>query len=105
MKKTVGLAVAAAVLSVCAGCASGPSRLSNSFGDWRNQQYSESAWLHALLTEVIPVYPLVQGLAGIGDLFVNAYYFWAKDAWDNKGTAYVHMNPEGAEKTVTGSGF
>jgi hypothetical protein len=40
---------------------------------------------------------------GLADgLFVNTYYFWFKDAWDNRGTGYDHVNPTGTEKTVTG---
>jgi hypothetical protein len=105
MKKTLGLALIVGALLTTSCVYSGPKRLQNSWNDWTNQKYSENAWMHAVLSEVIPVYPFVGFFAAIGDIFVNSYYFWGKDAWDNKGTAYVHKNPEGAAKTVTGSGL
>jgi len=104
MKKMFGLALLVGLVAT-SGCYSGPTRLSNAWGDFSNQKYSENAWMHAILSSVLPVYPIVGGFAAFGDLFLNAYYFWAKDAWDNKGTAYVHKNPEGASKTVAGSGL
>ena len=108
MKKTFGLGLVACVLALSlstTSCYSGPRRLSNSWNDWTNQKYSENAWMHAILSTPLPVYPIVEFAAGFADLFYNAYYFWSKDAWDNKGTAYVHKNPEGATKTVAGSGL
>ena len=108
MKKTLGLGLVACVLALglsTTSCYSGPRRLSNAWNDWTNQKYSENAWMHAVLSDIIPVYPIVGFAAGIGDAFYNMYYFWGKDAWDNKGTVYVHKNPEGAAKTVTGSGL
>jgi hypothetical protein len=50
---------------------------------------------------------IVGMFAGFGDLFVNAYYFWGKDAFGegNTGTAYIHDNPQGAAKSLTGTGF
>ena len=79
----------------------------NAFIYWPEQQkYSENAWMTAALSDIIPVYPFVGAVMFIGDwLVVNPYYFWGKDAWDNKGTAYVHSNPNGANKTVTGIGM
>lgn len=108
MKKTFGLGLVACVLALglsTTSCYSGPRRLQNSWDDWTNQKYSENAWMHAILSTPLPVYPIVSFAAGFADLFYNAYYFWGKDAWDNKGTSYVHKNPEGAAKTVAGSGL
>ncbi len=87
--------VAAMFLPLLSGCASGPSKLSRGWDDFVNEKYSENAWVHgAVLQDILPVYPLVGLFAGLGDgLFVNPYYFWGKDAWDNRGTAYHHKNP------------
>jgi hypothetical protein len=60
MKKTLGLGLAACVLALSSGCYSGPRRLQNSWNDWTNQKYSENAWMHAILSTPIPVYPLVE---------------------------------------------
>jgi hypothetical protein len=105
MKKTLGLALVVGALLMSAGCYSGPRRLSHAWDNWTQQKYSENAWMHAVLSDVIPVYPFVGFVAGFGDAFWNMYYFWGKDAWDNKGTVYINKNPEGAAKTVTGSGL
>lgn len=105
MKKTLGLALVVGALLMSSGCYSGPRRLSHAWDDWTQQKYAENAWMHAVLSDIIPVYPFVGFVAAIGDAFYNMYYFWGKDAWDNKGTAYVHKNPEGAAKTVAGSGL
>jgi hypothetical protein len=87
-------------------CQSGPKRLGRSWDDWVNQKYTESSWVHgALLQDILPVYPIVGLFAGIGDLFVNFYYFWWKDAWDGKGTGFEHKSVMGAEKSVAGSGM
>lgn len=105
MKKHLITACALALsLGVLSSCMSGPHRLSRTWDDHVNQKYTESAWLHgALLQDILPVYPLVGFVMTIGDvLFVNTYTFWAKDAWDNKGTGYDHVNPTGTDKIVTG---
>lgn len=105
MKKSL-LVLPLALLTLTA-CQSGPKRLTRSWDDWVNQKYTENAWVHgALLQDVLPVYPLVGLIATIGDtLFVNPYYFWAKDAWDSKGTGFTHEPVEGTEKVVAGSGL
>lgn len=96
--------VAAAALTF--GCASGPKRLSRSWDDHVNQKYSENAWVHgALLQDLLPVYPLVGVVAGIGDVFVNFYWFWTQDAWDNRGTAFEHKQPTNTQRKVSGSGL
>ena len=44
--------------------------------------------------------------AAVGDiLFMNTYYFWTEDAWDNKGTGFDHKAVMGAAKSVSGSGL
>jgi len=107
MKKLVTSTILAASLFLVVGCASGPRRLSRNWDTWVNQKYTESSWLHgALLQDVLPVYPIVGVVMGIGDLLiVNPYYFWSKDAWDGKGTGYDYRAVQGAERTVTGSGL
>ena len=101
MRRYVALAVVVSFI-LLAGCASGPRRLSRAWDDHVNQKYSESSWVHgALLQDIIPVYGIVGLFAGIGDvLFLNPYYFWSDDAWDNRGTAFEHINVQGAEKSV-----
>jgi hypothetical protein len=40
-------------------------------------------------------------------LFVNPWYFWTRDAWTNRGTAYVHTQPTGpntVDNAFSGSG-
>jgi len=103
MKKLVSFGCALLVSSLLTGCMSGPMRLTRTWDDWTNQKYTENTWLHgALLQDVLPVYPIVRFVMAIGDvLVVNPYYFWGRDAWDNRGTGYVHDQPE-AQKTVTG---
>ena len=104
--KPTRLALATLALSamLLSSCNSGPNRLSRNWDTWVNGKYATSSWVHgALLQDVIPVYPVVGFVMKIGDiLFVNTWYFWSKDAWDGKGTAYTYKQPEGAEKTVTG---
>lgn len=101
------LALAAALTALLASCQSGPRRLTRSWDDWVNQKYTENAWVHgALLQDVLPVYPIVYLAAGVCDwLFVNTYYFWTEDAWDNDGTGYEHKEVSGAQKMVSGSGL
>ena len=105
MKKTIcGLTLALAL--TLTGCQSGPKRLSRSWDDWVNQKYTESAWVHgALLQDILPVYPIVGLVAWLGDAFVNTYYFWVRDAWDNDGTGFTHDQVEGAAKMVSDSGL
>ena len=90
-----------AVLLLCSGCYSGPWRLSSSWHDNTQDWYSNNAWVHgALLGDIIPVYPIVGLVLGITDLlFVNPFYFWTRDAWSNKGTAFVHEQPTGPNVT------
>ena len=106
MKKMLCVGALASAL-LLSSCQSGPKRLTRTWDDWVNQKYTESSWVHgALLQDILPVYPIVGFFAAVGDvLFVNTYYFWWKDAWDGKGTGFNHKNPEGAAKSVAGSGM
>ena len=66
MKKTLGLPLAVSTLVLMSSCYSGPRRLSNAWNDWTNQKYSENAWMHAVLSDIIPVYPIVGFAAALG---------------------------------------
>lgn len=90
MKKKI-LALALVLSAAFAGsCASGPHQLARTVDDWDAKTYTNSPWMNAAL-HIIPVIPLAQFGAQIGDFFVtDAYYFWFKDAWDGKGTGFKH---------------
>jgi hypothetical protein len=99
MKLFTGLALGGLTLSL-ASCYAGPHQLRRSVDDWDQKMYVESPWIDAVLW-VIPVIPLVSFGAQIADFFVvDAYYFWAKDAWDGNGTAYRHLQPEPTDGTM-----
>ena len=108
MKKTIlaGL-LAAFAISFTAGCNSGPNRLQYSWDQWRDQKYSENAWLHgALLQDIIPVYGLVGAVAYLGDAVIfNLVQFWGTDAWDNRGTVWVRSQIEDPVRTVSDISF
>ncbi|MFN0244989.1 MAG: hypothetical protein ACKVWV_19060 [Planctomycetota bacterium] len=105
-RKLIGTLALFGCLTVLSGCYAGPKRLSRTWNDYENKAYVENAWMTAVLSNVVPVYPIVGWFAGFGDLFVNSYYFWVKDAFGgNTGTAYIHENPQGAAKSLTGAGF
>src|SRR5690606_5226965 len=89
MKKLASALALAAVVSLTS-CASGPHQLARTVDDWDQKVYINSPWLNAVLY-IVPVFPLAQFGAGIGDFFVtDAYAFWFKDAWDGKGTGFEH---------------
>lgn len=105
-RKLIGTLALVGCLTLMSSCMTGPRRLSRTWDDYNNKAYVENAWMTAVLTDVVPVYPIVGLFAGVGDWFVNFYYFWAKDAFTgNTGTAYIHENPQGAAKSLTGAGF
>lgn len=94
MKKRL-LAVAAPLV-LLAGCRSGPSHLSNSVWDMQNKAYEDSPFVTALITDVIPFYPLIGALGGIVDWVVlNPVQFWGSDVWGGHGSSFVHDNPKG----------
>ncbi len=103
MKRTLLLAALAAAPLLTTSCSSGPSRLARSWDGWTNQKYSEDSWIHgALLQDIIPAYPIVGFIAGIGDwLILNPIQFWTKDIWDRRGTAYEYTQSSGEIRSVT----
>jgi hypothetical protein len=96
MGRRAVLVVIVCCLLLCNACISGPWMLSKSFNDKTTNLYSQNAWLHgALLQDIVPAYPIAQLFLGIGDLFVNFWFFWSRDAWTNKGTVMIHDIPRG----------
>lgn len=91
MKKlAIGLALTLSASALLSSCAAGPHQLARSVDDWDQKTYISSPWLSAVLY-IIPVFPLANFGARIGDFFVtDAYSFWFKDAWDGKGTGFEH---------------
>ena len=104
MKKLLPSILVATTLVCMTSCASGPRRLTRTWDDWVNQKYTQNAWLHgAVLQDVIPVYTLVGLVMTLGDVIVvNPWYFWTKDAWDNRGTGFDHVNPTDTTRSVSG---
>lgn len=92
MKKRV-LAIVVPLLFLGA-CRSGPSYLSRSVDDWQNKNYEKDVWVTAILTDPIPVYPIIGALGGIVDwAILNPVQFWGTDAWASEGTSFTHENP------------
>ncbi|MFQ5507481.1 MAG: hypothetical protein ACE5F1_22180 [Planctomycetota bacterium] len=88
-----------ALILACAftSCYAGPHQLRRSVDDWDAKLYTENVWLDAALW-VVPVIPLASLVAGLGDFLVtDAYTFWAKDAWDGKGTGFQHAEYLGSD--------
>ena len=93
MKRLAPAALAFLVLLSAAGCW-GPQKLTRHMDDWTNQSYVDNPWL---LGNVVAygMLRLVFFITGTLDLFINAYYFWALDAWplgehDGTGTKFEH---------------
>ena len=84
-----------------ASCSAGPHQLRRTVDDWDHEMYVESPWLNGAL-HFIPVIPIVGFFASVGDFFVvDAYSFWFKDAWDGKGTGFVHHKVEHTDGAMT----
>ena len=99
MKAFTGLALAGLTLSLTS-CAAGPHQLRRSVDDLDQKLYVENPWVDGLLW-FFPVIPLLGFGASVGDFFVvDAYHFWFKDAWDGKGTAFRHFQPEATDGTM-----
>ena len=100
MKKLALVTMAALMLTVpIVGC-NGPHILSNNVIDWSAEQYAETPWLWGN-TFVYGLISMATGFAYMLDGFVNAYYFWAKDAQpfgDGKGTTFTHKVVAGKKK-------
>lgn len=95
MKKSL-LAVSILLL---AGCNAGPRHLQHSWDDWTNKQYQDQPLLTGVLTDVVPIYPIVGFLAWIPDwLVLNPVQFWGYDVWEGKGAAFTHENPMNTKK-------
>ena len=90
-KLFAGVAVTVAALSL-SSCLAGPQQLQRTVDDWDHKTYVANPWLDAAMW-VVPVFPLANFVAGIGDVLVgNAYHFWFHDAWDGKGTGFKHAD-------------
>ena len=75
---TAGLAACLTFTS----CAAGPQQLQRSVDDWDHKMYVKNPLLDGVLW-VVPVFPLLNFGAAIGDFFIgNAYFFWFHDVWD-----------------------
>ena len=92
MKKLALLSLALLVLAVpMTGCY-GPQMVNRGLSDWLNEGYTETPWLYGNVISY-GIISLANGITWFVDGFVNAYYFWAKDAQPfgtGTGTTYVH---------------
>lgn len=111
MRKSFLALAAAAVTSISlTSCLAGPHQLRRTVDDWDHKMYVDSPWLNGVLW-FVPVFPLLNFGASIGDFFVtDAYAFWLKDAWDGKGTGFKHYDvtpTDGQMSSLlnTGAGF
>ena len=107
MKKLFALAALTLALGL-SSCASGPHQTFRSVDDWDHDLYVSKPRINGLLT-FIPVIPLAKYGALIVDFFVvDAYAFWFKDVWDDKGTAFDHNVVGGTDGSmgslITGDG-
>lgn len=90
-RSMAALLLAAAFTS---GCMTGPNYLTNSVNDVQNQQYGESPVFTGLMTDILPVYPIIKFFAWIPDvLILNPVQFWGVDIWRGEGSAFRHKNP------------
>ena len=93
MKRFATASLAVLVAASSAGCW-GPQKLTRHMDDWTNQTYVDNPWLAGNVLS----YGILRGIfavTGIVDAFINAYYFWAKDAEPlgehaGAGTTFVH---------------
>ena len=100
MRKHIATALACTAALSLTSCMAGPHQLKRTVDDWDQKMYVNQPWISAALW-VIPVIPLMNFGAGIGDFFVgDAYFFWFKDAWDGKGTGFKHANIEATDGAV-----
>lgn len=98
MKKSL-LAVAVPAALLLAGCSAGPGKLHRSWDDYTNKAYAESPLLTGVLTDIVPIYPIVGWLAWIPDwLVLNPVQFWGTDVWDGNGVAFHHEEVKSDKK-------
>jgi hypothetical protein len=91
MKASAKLLCVVAIASLGA-CAAGPKQLQRSVDDWDRDLYVREPLLNGVL-HVVPVIPLANFVAAIGDFFItNPYHFWLEDVMDGEGTNYEHAN-------------
>ena len=93
MKKLAAAALAILVGLTSAGCW-GPQKLTRHMDDWTNQAYVDDPWLAGNVVSS-GVFRGVFFITGILDMFINAFYFWAYDAWplgehSGTGTKFEH---------------
>jgi len=91
MKKVAVVALALLVGVAAAGCY-GPQMVTRGLDDWANQMYVDTPWLLGNVVSYALI-SIANGVTWFVDGFVNAYYFWAKDAQpfgSGTGTAYTH---------------
>lgn len=96
----LALRLSAVALLGLGACAAGPKQLQRSVDDWDRELYVEKPLLNGVL-HVVPVIPIAQLAAAIGDFFVvNPYHFWLEDVWDGKGTNFEHAEVESRDGAV-----
>jgi len=99
MKVITSLLCLTALASLGA-CSAGPQQLQRSVDDWDRELYVQKPLLDGLL-HVVPVIPLAQFGAMIGDfLVINPYHFWLEDVWDGKGTNFEHAEVASTDGAV-----
>ena len=87
-------------LACLGSCLAGPHQLKRSLDDWDNEMYVNSPWFDAFLW-CFGVMPVCHVGAFTFDCLVgNPYAFWIEDAWDGKGTAFVHAPVEVTDERV-----
>ena len=95
--KTIKTLIFFAAAAVLVSCTAGPKQLQRSVDDWDQEFYVEDPLLNGVL-HVIPVIPLIEVVAIIGDsLIVNPWYFWSEDVWDKQGTNFNHATVSDAD--------
>ena len=100
MRKVLTVLALGAALATTS-CRSGPSYLSNSVHDWHNQNYVEDPLVTGILTDIVPIYPIIGFLAGIPDwIILNPVQFWGADVWDGRGAGFYHENPPDPAKSI-----
>lgn len=94
MRRTGLLLSFAAVLFLLAGCA-GPFYAFRTVDDFANRMYVDAPWMTQAFY-YIPAIPLCMFVGWVIDwVGLNPWYFWTKDAWRNRGTAFNHKMAQG----------
>ena len=78
-------------------CTAGPHQLRRSVDDLDHKLYVKSPWLSGILW-FVPAFPIMTYGSWIVDsLTTDPYCFWYKDAWDGKGTGFIHYTVEATD--------